>query len=462
MKAAAAILVLVLTGCTLAPRNTRPALPVPALLPQGDAYAPVAETAPRPIAWRDVFRDSRLQAVIEQALTNNRDLRIAAANIEVARARYRIERAALLPQIEASGGATFRGGDGNAGQARSSYGAEVAITSFEIDLFGRLRSLSAAAQQEFLATESAARATRLALIGDIATAWIDYAADASLLAIAERTAASAERSVALTRARLEGGVAARTDLRQAETILAQARSDLAAGRTALAQDVNLLQLLVGSPVDPALLPDGIEAVGASVLPLAAGRDSRVLLARPDVMRAEHMLYAANGRIGAARVALFPRVSLSALAGFASNALDTLFRNGSYGHAASPEISQSIFAGGALAAGVKEARAQREIALASYELAIQTAFREAADVLAREGTIAEQIAADSALVAAAEDSARLADARYRGGVDAYLQLLDAQRTLYNAERSLVGTWRERAVNRATLFRALGGDETVPEG
>lgn len=447
---------LLLGGCSLAPRDALPAPPVPDRFPEGRAYAAQVEDMPADIDWRVVFSDPRLRALIDQALDNNRDLRIAMANVAQARASYRVERARILPEIEGGAGATLAGGDGNVGRPRSSYDADIGVTGFEIDLFGRLRSLSDAARAEYLASRAAARAARLALIGDLAIAWIDHAADASLLAIAERTAASAERTLELSRARFEGGIAPRSDVRQAETILAQARSDLAAIRTALAQDVNLLQLLVGAPVDPALLPDSIEAVRDSVAGLPAGRDSGVLLARPDVMEVEHRLAAANARIGAARAALFPRISLSAFAGFASAALDQLFDSRSYGHQASPRISQTIFAGGGAIAGVKQATAARDAALASYERAIQIAFRETADVLARAGTIADQEAADRDRVAAAADTAQLVEARYRGGIAPYLDLLDAQRSLYGAERAQVSTLRARAVNRIAIFRVLGGD------
>lgn len=456
MKRLVLIPALLLGGCSLAPKDVRPALPVPERFPQGAAYAPQPEAMPAEISWQAVFRDARLQALIGQALENNRDLRIAAANIEQARANYRVQRAQLLPEVQGSAGATVTGGDGNAGRARSSYGAEIGITGFEIDLFGRLRSMSDAARQDYLATESAARATRLVLIGDLATAWLDHATDASLLAIAERTMASAERTLALTRARFEGGIAPRSDVRQAETILAQARSDLAATRTLVAQDVNLIQLLVGGPVDPALLPGSIEDVREGVAALPAGMDSRILLARPDVMQAEYRLRAANARIGAARAALFPRISLSAIAGFASTALDQLFDKRNYGHEASPELSQTLFAGGGVLAGIRQAKAARSGALAEYEQAIQVAFRETADVLARAGTIEEQEAADRDRVAAAEDAAGLVEARYRNGVVPYLDLLDAQRSLYVAQRSLATTLRARAATRVALFRVLGGD------
>jgi multidrug efflux system outer membrane protein len=454
------MLAILLPACTMAPRYERPAPPVPATLPQGDAYPQLSEAALPAVGYADLFTDERLRTLIGQALANNRDLRVAAANIAVARARYRIQRAELLPVIDAGAGLTRRdaansstgGGQGPGTQ----YSADVGTTAFEIDLFGRIRSLSDAALNDYFATQAAERATRVTLVGDIATAWLTYAADRSLLALAEDTAHNAERSTDLTRKRLQGGIAPRSDLRQAEQVLAQAQSDLAESRTALAQDVNALQLLVGASFDPALLPGPIEEVAGSFREVPAGLDSAVLLRRPDVLQAEYSLKAANAQIGAARAALFPRISLTALTGFASGALDALFDKGNFTWSVSPGASWSIFSAGAARAGVKQSQAERDAALATYEKAIQTAFRETADALARRGTIDEQLRADTALVDASADNYALAELRYRGGVDSYLQNLDAQRSLYTAQRALVATRLVKAANLVTLYRVLGGD------
>ncbi len=477
MRAAALIAIAFLSGCSMAPKYVQPLLPVPASWPVGDSYLARTEAALPVMSYREVFADPRLAQVIEQSLANNRNLRVAAANIEAARAQFRIQRAARFPQIDAAAGRTqFDNGTANQNRnqdadignnpsasgsaAGARYTADVGTTAFEVDLFGRLKSLSDAALDRYFATEAAARATRLTLVGDVADAWLTYAADRSLLKLAEDTAANAREQVTLTRLRLDGGIAPRTDLRQAEQILATAEADIARQRTALAQDTNALQLLVGAPVDGALLPLSIAEAGDAVRTLPAGLDSTILLRRPDVVQAEYELRAANAEIGAARAALFPRITLTGLAGLASNALSAMFTGAAFNYSAGADVRYSLFAGGALRAGVRQTEAQREAAVADYENAIQTAFRDVADALARRGTIAEQLRADRSFVEATEDTYRLTDMRYRGGIDSFLASLDAQRSAYQAQRTLVGTQLIEASNRVTLYRALGG-ETVED-
>jgi multidrug efflux system outer membrane protein len=447
-----------LGACSMAPKYVRPDLPVPPSWPVGDAYLKQSEAALPAVTYRDIFRDQRLQGLIEQALANNRDLRIAAANIAAARAQYRIQRAQLLPQVGASAGVT-RSDNGNGSGGRTNFSVDGGVSAFELDLFGRIQSLSTAAQNSYFATEAAARATRLTLVGDIATVWLNYAADKSLLAIAEDTAANAQRSVTLTRARLQGGIAPRTDLSQAETVLASAQSDLAQQTTNLAQDINALQLLIGAPIDPASLPASIDEASGTIIELPAGLDSGVLLRRPDVVQAEYQLRSANAEIGAARAALFPRISLTAVLGLASGALGNLFSGGAFNYSTGANASYTIFNAGAGRANVRLSEAQRDAALAGYEKAIQTAFREVSDALARRGTIAEQTRASQALTAAAADSYRLSEARYRGGIDTFLQSLVAQRTLYSAQQQLIATRLTAATNLVTLYRVLGGDSTL---
>jgi multidrug efflux system outer membrane protein len=439
---------------------------VPPSWPAGDAYLVQSEAALPSVSWRDIFRDPDLQSVIEQALANNRDLRVAAANVAAARAQFRIQRADLFPHLDAgaSASATDRGNRSGSGSnggtgAQESYGADVGVSAFELDLFGRVRSLSHAALQDYFATEAAQRAARLALVGEVATAYLTYAADRSLLKIAEDTAASAARSVQLTEARLRGGIASRIDLRQAQTILDTARSDVASLATDVAQDRNLLQLLVGAPVDDALLPSGIEAVDGQLGALPAGLSSEILLRRPDVVEAEYRLRAANARIGAARAAFFPRISLTGLVGFASDALSSLFAGGAFTWSAGADATLPIFDAGANRGNLHLTEAQRDAALAQYEGTIQTAFREVSDALARQGTIAAQVSAQDDLVEAAADNARLTDARYRGGIASFLESLDAQRTLYGAQRSRVATRLARATNLADLYTTLGGDALI---
>jgi multidrug efflux system outer membrane protein len=448
----AATLMLSVAGCSLEPPLATTALPVPASWPAGDPYLEASEAPLPSVTYREVFADPRLQALIGQALANNRDLRIAAANIAAARAQVRITRADRLPRIDASASAR------EAADNQSSYSVGL-IPSFDLDLFGRLASLSKADQQRLFATEAAARATRIALVADIAQAWATYAADSSLLSIADRTVESAEKSVKLTSARLNGGIAPKTDLLQAQQVLETARSDAALQRTARAQDANLLQLLVGAPIDPSLLPQSIEKAGATFTPLAAGLDSRVLLRRPDVMQAEYGLRAANAEIGAARAALFPTISLTGLVGLASTALTGLFSGGAFGWSAGADASYSIFNGGAGRARVALTEAQRNAALASYEKAIQTAFREVADALADRGTIGERLRSSSANVAATAETLRLVDARYRGGIDTYLTTLDAQRSYYSAQRAQVAVQLAEANNATSLYRALGADSLL---
>lgn len=302
-------------------------------------------------------------------------------------------------------------------------------------------------------------ATRLTLIGDIASAWLNHAADASLLKIAQDTAANAERSVKLTDLRLKGGIAPRTDLAQAQQTLASAQSDVASQTTAVAQDVNALRLLVGAEIDPTLLSTAIEEAAPTVAELPAGVDSGVLLRRPDVVQAEYTLRAANAEIGAARAALFPRISLTGLLGFASNALTGLFSGDGFHWSGGASGSYPIFNAGAGRAGVQGSEAQRDAALATYEKSIQTAFREVADALARRGTIEDQLKADTANLTAAQDSYRLSDARYRGGIDNFLANLVAQRSYYTAQRGLVNTRLIEATNLVTLYRTLGGDSLL---
>lgn len=468
MRRTLALLILpALSACSLAPKYVRPDLPVPPSWPVGDAYLRQSEAALPTVTYRDIFRDPRLQRIIDQALANNRDLRLSVANIAAARAQYRIQRSELFPQVDASGNVTRREiGAGAAGGAFSvggtTFQAGIGITDFELDLFGRVRSLTSAALSRYFAQEAAARATRLTLVGDIATAWLTYAADRSLLTAAENTATSARASVRLTNLRLTGGVAPRTDLRQAEQILATAEADLASQRTALAQDINALQLLVGAPVDAALLPTSIEEAATTVAELPAGLDSGILLRRPDVVQAEYELRATNAEIGAARAQLFPRISLTGLLNFASTALSSLFTGDSFTGTGTAAGSYPIFRAGAGRANVQFSQAQREAALASYEKAIQTAFREVSDALARRGTISDQLAANKRFEVAAADTYRLTDMRYRGGIDTFLASLDAQRQLYAAQQQLVSTQLVRATNLVTLYRTLGGDALLEPG
>jgi multidrug efflux system outer membrane protein len=452
---------LMLAGCSLAPKTTLPPPPVPQGWPVGDAYLIQSEAALPILSYKQLFTDARLQSLVEQALVNNRDLRTAFANLAAARAQVRVSRAAQFPAIgvSASGDYADRGGTGGSGGAGSSFALQGGVTAFELDLFGRLANANAADRDRALATEAASRTVRLSLIADLANAWAAYGADRDLLAIAQETATNARENVRLTKARLDGGVAPRTDLRQAEQILATAEDAIAQQQTAIAQDENLIRLLVGGDVDPALLPASLAEVTPAVAAPPAGMRSEILLRRPDVIQAEYLLRAANADIGVARARLFPTISLTGLLGFASDALSSLFDKGSFAWSAGGDASASIFDFGGRRAGVAVSEAQRDAALASYEGAIQTAFREVADALAVQGTIAERVRAAAANTEAAADTARLSDARYKGGVDSFLASLDAQRSLYAARRSEIATGLLLVQTRIALFRALGGDSSA---
>ena len=477
MKRAAPLLALTMVaGCTLEPHYVRPTPAAPSQFPQGDAYLRQSEANLPSVSYRDIFRDPRLQAVVEQALANNQDLRQALANIASARALYRVQRADIFPAIDASGGVTMRhnpdtgttstnGGTtgGNSGIDNhghtTSYELQAGTTAWEIDLFGRLRSLSHSAFDQYLASSAAARATRLTLVSDIANAWLKLGADRSLLAVAEDTEKSAQTSVDITQRRLDGGVAPRTDLRQAQTVLATAQADHARQQTLVAQDINALQLLVGAPVADALLPSSIEDADTQLAELPAGLDSSILLRRPDVVEAEYQLRAANARIGAARAAFFPRLSLTAVAGLASGGLSNLFTGGAFNWTVAPSATLPIFDWGANAGNLAYSKAQRDLYLAQYQKAIQTAFQEVSDALARRGTIDAEVQADRLNLTAAQDTFTLDTARYRQGIDPYLNTLVAQRDFYAARQTLVNIRLTKAQNLVSLYQTLGGDQLV---
>jgi outer membrane protein, multidrug efflux system len=446
MKRAAALLALVTTACSMEPAYVRPDPAIPASWPVGDPYLAQAEVGLPVLTYQQIFTDARLQTLITQALVNNRDLMVAAANIAAAREQYRIQRADLLPTVQAAASGTVSQADSNS--VKGTYQAGLSVPSFELDLFGRVRSLTHVQLQRYLATEAGARSTRLTLVADVANAWLDYASDSSLRLIAEQTAASASKSVELTRLRLQGGVAPRTDLEQAVQILATAQADVARERTAVAQDVNALQLLVGEPIDPKLLAGSIDDAFGHIAPVPAGLDSYVLLRRPDVQQAEYQLRAANAQIGAARAALFPRVTLNALVG--------ILTGGIFAWSAGADATYTIFQSGAGHANVRLSEAQRNAAVASYQKAIQTAFREVADALARRGTINDEIGARERQQLATADTYTLTEARYRAGIDPFLTVLDAQRSYYAAQQQMVQTKLTAAQNLVTLYQTIGGD------
>lgn len=446
---------LALSACvSMDPKYVQPTGAAPEAFPTGGAYPAQADgaTSATRIAWRDVVVDDRLRSVIDSALANNRDLRVAAANVAAARAQYRVQRSSLFPTVGASVDATVRGGE-DIDQTRD-YTAGLAATAWEVDLFGRVRSLTRAEQETYFATEEGARATRVSLIGETATAWLALAADRSLLSLAEETRDNARRAMELTQNRKDAGVASRLEVRAIETVYRRAEADVASYTNAVAQDRNALELLVGAPVPDALLPQGLPDDQGPLAEVEAGVSSSVLLQRPDVLQAEHQLKAANADIGAARAAFFPSLSLTATGGVASSALSSLF-DGAGVWTFAPSVAMTLFDAGAKGAALDRAKAQRDAAVATYEKAIQTAFREVSDALSRRGTIDAQLEAQEGYREAAADSYRLAQARYDAGLDGYLASLESQRTLYTADQALIAARLIRYNNLVTLYRTLGG-------
>ncbi len=448
-----------LGACSLIPAYERPAAPVAASFPQAPAAASAAPAADA-IAWRDYFADPRLRELIALALENNRDLRVAALAIERARAQYGIQRAELFPSIALSGGQNAQRAPGafNAGGESTvsrQYSANLGFAAYELDFFGRVRSLEEQALQTYLGTEEARRSAHISLVAEVAGAWLRLGADRERLALARNTFETRQKSYELTRRSFELGAVSALDLHQAETLLEGARADAARYTAQVAQDENALALVVGAAVPAALLPQALGEDAAAVAELPAGLPSEVLARRPDILQAERALQAANASIGAARAAFFPRITLTASAGSASTALDGLFESGSRAWSFVPQIRLPIFEAGRLQASLDVAEIQRDIQVAEYEKAIQSAFREVADALAERATLAEQLDARRRLAAAAGRSFELSEARYRGGVDSYLNLLDAQRSLYAAELELIATRLADATSRVALYKALGG-------
>ncbi|TCM21818.1 multidrug efflux system outer membrane protein [Novosphingobium sp. PhB165] len=446
-----------LSACSMAPKYVQPTPPVSQSWPVGDAYLAQSEANLPLVSYTEIFRDPRLQKLVEQALIENRDLRVAAANLAAARAQVRVTRANQIPAVgvSASGTRTEVNGPGDA----TALSLQGGISSFEIDFFGKYASATEAQRNTALSTEAAARTVRLGLVADLAQTWANYGADRDLLNIAKATADNAQHSVVLNTARLKGGVAPRTDLRQAEQVLETAKGDLAAQTALLAQDVNAIRLLVGADFDESLLPGGIDEVNAQLAVLPAGTSSQVLLRRPDVVEAEYELRAANADIGVARAELFPSISLTALLGLASDGLSSLFSKGAFAATGGADASWTIFNAGGKVANVDVSKAKRDAALATYEKSIQTAFSEVSDALADQGTLGERLRAASSYTNAAADTARLTEATYKQGIASSLDNLDAQRSLYTARKLEIATRLAVASNRVTLYRVLGGDQAT---
>jgi outer membrane protein, multidrug efflux system len=463
-----------LAACTLEPHYRAPPLPVPAQWPMPPGTAAAAlNTLPGPapntgsiggtrnavdIGWRDFFADPHLREIVAAALANNRDLRVAVLDIQLARSEYLVQRANSLPQIDASGSYTrekLPPAEFGFPITAAYYQAGVALSSFELDLFGEVRSLNHAALERYFAQSQARRSTQLSLIAEVAQAYLTLVSDRQLLKLAEDTLRSQQSSYDITVKEHQHGQVSGLDVAQAETTVESARSDVARYEGNIAQDIDALDLLVGSQVDTSNVPDALDARAFGIAALPAELPSTVLLRRPDVLQAEYTLRAANADIGAARAAFFPAINLTGNAGALSPQFSNLFSGGTGTWAYSPQISLPIFHGGQLFGNLAEAKVNRAIAVAQYEKAIQTAFREVADSLALTTTLEREREAEEALVNATGRAYELSRQRYKAGRDSYLDVLDSQRSDYSAQQSLIATELAQQENRVTLYNALGG-------
>ncbi len=456
------IVLLLSTGCTMAPKYTRPDAPIPKEWPKGDAYKDIygeKGISLKELKWQDLIPDKRMQKVIEMAIGNNKDLKLAALNMEKARAYYNIKRAELLPPIDAAGAWTRQRVPADLSNRKitsvvEQYSANLGLFSWEVDFFGRLQSLRDMALEEYLATEEALRSARIMMVATTAVAYLTYAADKENLTNARATLSAQKQTYDIIKRRYDIGLASELDLRRAQTQVDTAVKNVSQFTQLVAQDKNTLNLLVGGMVPDDLLPEGLD----SIVPpndIAIGLSSEILLRRPDIMASEHRLKSLNATIGAARAAFFPRISLTTTIGTASAELSRLFRSGQETWSFSPQVMMPIFDTRVWAA-YEATKVEREIALANYEKTIQAAFKEVADALAVRGTIDEQLSAQRSLVEATSETYRLASVRYEKGVDSYLSVLDAQRSLYGAQQGLTGVKLANLANKITLYRVLGGD------
>lgn len=455
---------LALSGCAmLQPELPKADAAIPAEWPLPPNTAAAAQTtaseasattdqATPDIGWRNFFVDPKLEELIARALHNNRDLRVAVLNVERARALYQIQNSERFPTLDGSVARNRSGG--NIANAGDYYSAALSA-SFELDLFGRIHNLSQAALEQYFAQEEGQRSAQLSLIAEIANAYLTFAADLEAQRIAQATFDNQQSAYDLIVKRHQVGAVSGLDLSQAQTTIETARADVARYAGLVATDRNALTLLVGAPIENSLLPQAFDLKVSGITPLPAQLPSQVLLRRPDVLQSEHVLRSANADIGAARAAFFPSISLTGSVGSASNQLSGLFDSGTKFWSFVPQISLPIFRGGALRANLGVATADRDIALARYEKAIQSGFREVADALALTTTLAQRRQAQQALLDAASRAYDLSKARYDYGRDSFLTLLDAQRTFYAAQQSLVAAQLAEQGNRVTLYKVLGG-------
>ncbi len=444
---------LLLGGCSIAPDYQRPALPQGATWQSNQTGEAVVSS------WRQQFLDPALQQLIATALENNRDLRIAAVNVEAYEARYRIQRAAQLPTLAANGSGTRQQGSDDLsgtgqGTISSQYGANIGITSYELDLFGRIQSLKDQALENYLAQVETQRSTQIALIASVANAYLTLLADQELLALSEATLATEQESYGLTEHKYRLGAASEMELAQGRTALESAKVSLAQYQRQVKQDRNGLALLLGTGV-PALMTEPATLAKVQLATIPVGAPSSLLQQRPDILAAEHSLKAANANIGAARAAFFPTISLTATTGTASNQLSGLFDGGTGTWTFMPQINLPIFDGGKRIADLDVAEVSTRQAVASYEKSIQTAFKEVADTLGAQADYQQQLQAQQALVEANQTYFKLAEVRYEKGVDSYLTRLDAQRSLFSAKQGLISTRLAQLSNQVALYKAVGG-------
>jgi outer membrane protein, multidrug efflux system len=452
---------LALAGCTLIPKYTRPELPVPASWPATSATSTQAPATPgaADIPWQTFFTDPHLRSVIELTLANNRDLRIATLNVEKVQALYRIQRADLNPSIGVlASGEKYRVPEKMDKNGKASvvedYSVNLGLLSWEIDLFGRLRSLKTAALEQYLATQEARRAAQSALVAGVAGSYLALAADQESLDLARATLTAYLTSLELIQKTRDLGLTSDLDLSQAQSQVEAARAAVASLVGSVTVDRNSLDLLAGSPVPAGLLPERLTGVTA-VAPLQGGLPSEVLLGRPDFLGAEHRLISANANIGAARAAFFPRITLTAGLGTMSPNLSGLFDTGTRTWSFTPQIVAPLFASGALKANLRVSQLDRDMAVAGYERAIQVAFAEVSSALALRESLLEQRQAQEALVTSLEETRRLADARYKNGLDGYLGVLVAERSLFAGQQALIGVRLAEQANLVTLYKVLGG-------
>ena len=458
-----------LVACSMAPTYTRPTSPVPAEWPKGVAYKEdkAAPEAPKVTeqGWQKYFTDGRLQKVITMALENNRDLRIAVLNVERARAVYGVQRAELFPTLNAVGVMNRERVPVDLSTTGKSYisdyySVNLGILSWEIDFFGRIRSLKDNALEQYFATEHARRGAQISLISSVAGTYLVLAADQENLKLAQASLTAQQTTYDLIKRRYDVGLTNELDLSLVQTQVDTARGNVALFKRLAAQDENTLNLLVGISVPDELLPLDLEGV-TPLKEISPGLSSEVLLHRPDILAAEHQLKAVNANIGAARAAFFPRISLTSTVGTGSYELSRLFQAGSSAWSFAPQIIMPIF-DARLWSALKGSKVEREISVAQYEKAVQVAFKEVADALAQQGTVEDQMTAQESLVQASADAYRLTNARYSNGIDSYLSVLDAQRSLYAAQQGLIGVRLARLTNLVTLYKVLGGGDDAVSG